>query len=102
VAKYLVIHSPGDHEELAIRKPSDMVGLAEAVGGESAAPRWLRAWSPDLHDDRIFTLWEAADAAEIQLALKKFGFLDHMDALALRVEEWGPEDILKAEATTAG
>jgi hypothetical protein len=102
VAKYLVLHSPGDHEELAIRKPSDMVGLAEAVGGEHASPRWLRAWSPDLHDDRIFTLWEAEDAAEIQAVLKKFEFLDHMDVLALRVQEWGPEDILIAEARTAG
>lgn len=98
MARYLVIHSPNEQNGPMIQKPSDMLGLAEATGGEAASPRWLTAWSPDLHDDRIFTLWEAKDAAAIQLALTRFGFLDHMDVLALHVQEWGPADILAAES----
>jgi hypothetical protein len=29
-------------------------------------------------------------------ALAEFGFLDDMDAIPLRVREWGPEDVLDA------
>jgi hypothetical protein len=29
-------------------------------------------------------------------ALAEFGFLDDMDAIPLRVREWGPEDVLAA------
>jgi hypothetical protein len=97
VATYLVIHSPKSDDELAIRKPSDMIGLAKIAGNDGASPRWLRTWSPDLHDDRMFSLWEAEDAAAIQLELTKFGFLDHMDVEALRVQEWGPQEVLAAE-----
>jgi hypothetical protein len=98
VARYLVLHTPIDPEDPAIHKPSDMLGLAKAAGQDDAAPRWLKTWSPDLHDDRIFTLWEANNAAEIQATLRRFGFLDHMSVQALRVQEWGPADILAAEA----
>jgi hypothetical protein len=97
VATYLVIHSPKSDEELAIRQPSDMIGLAKVAGIDGASPRWIKTWSPDLHDDRMFSLWEAEDAAAIQLALTKFGFLDHMDVEALRVQEWGPQEVLAAE-----
>jgi hypothetical protein len=79
-----------------------MIGLANEAGAADASPRWLKTWSPDLHDDRIFTLWEADDAALIQAALQKYGFLDHMDVQALRVQEWGPEDVLAAEAGAPG
>jgi hypothetical protein len=99
VARYLVVHAPTDPDDPTIRKPSDMLGLAQEAGAENASPRWLKTWSPDLHDDRIFTLWEAEDAAEIQVAVRKYGFLDHMDVQALRVQEWGPEDVLTAEGT---
>jgi hypothetical protein len=95
---YLVIHSPNEQEDEKVRKPSAMLDLAKQHGGDNASPRWLRAWSPDLHDDRIFTLWDARDAAEITTALARFGFLDHMQAQALRVQEWGPGDVIAAEA----
>jgi hypothetical protein len=98
LARYLVLHTPVDLDDPAIRKPSDMLGLAQEAGAEDASPRWLKTWSPDLHDDRIFTLWEAEDAAEIQTALQKYGFLDHMEVQALRVQEWGPADVLAAGA----
>jgi hypothetical protein len=98
LARYLAIHTPVDPDDPSIHKPTDMVGLAREAGGEDARPRWLRTWSPDLHDDRIFTLWDADDAAQIQNALQRFGFLDHMSVLALRVQEWGPTEVLAAEA----
>jgi hypothetical protein len=97
VPRYLAIHTPTEADDATVRKPTDMVGLAREAGGETASPRWLRTWSPDLHDDRIFTLWDARDAAEITATLQRFGFLDHMEVQALRVQEWGPADVLTAE-----
>ncbi|MGH2533786.1 MAG: hypothetical protein ACRDJW_15955 [Thermomicrobiales bacterium] len=96
MARYLVIHSPVDVEDQTVRRPTAMIDLARKHGVEASSPRWLRTWSPDLHDDRIFTLWDARDADEITSALRAFGFLDHMEAHALRVEEWGPDDVIAA------
>ena len=100
MARYLIVHSPNQHDEpaLSIHRPTDMLGLAQASGREDASPRWLQTWSPDVHDDRIFTLWEAEDAAQIQATLLRFGFLDHLEVQALRVTEWGPADVLAAES----
>lgn len=64
---------------------------------EGVRPRWIKTWTPDLNDDRLFSLWEALNAAEILEALEAFGFLDDMTAQALNVREWGPEDVLAAE-----
>jgi hypothetical protein len=63
---------------------------------DGRSPRWLRTWSPDLHDDRIFTLWDAENADEVRSALEEYGFLDDMNATPLRVREWGPDDVLAA------
>jgi len=76
-----------------------MLGLAKAAGQAECRPRWIKTWSPDVHDDRIFTLWEAEDAAQIQATLLRFGFLDHMDVQAMRVQEWGPDDVLAAHGS---
>lgn len=76
-----------------------MLGLAQSVGMEGARPRWIKTWSPDLHDDRIFTLWDAEDAAEIQATLLRFGFLDHMEVTAMRVQEWGPDEVMAAQSS---
>ena len=95
MALYLVIHTPSEPEDDAVRAPSRLVELARAAGAEGASPRWLKAWSPDLHDDRIFSLWEAENAADITTAMGRYGFLDHMEAKPLRVQEWGPDDVLK-------
>lgn len=99
--RFLVIHSPMETEDEAIRRPTEMVELARALGAEDASPRWLRTWSPDLEDDRIFTLWDARSPAEISDALTKYGFLDHMQSQALRVQEWGPGDVLAVEPDAA-
>lgn len=96
MALYLVVHSPTNNTEESIRPPTRLRELAEASSPGQASPRWLKTWSPDLHDDRIFTLWEAQSADEVHSALSKFGFLDDMDATPLRVREWGPADVLSA------
>ena len=100
MATYLVIHTPTEEteNESAPQKPSDMVGLARAATAPRANPRWIKTFSPDLHDERLFTLWEADNAAEIQAILERFGFLNNMTAQPIRVAEWGPVDILASEA----
>lgn len=96
---YLVVHTPKpDAESAAPSPPTRLVDLAREHGRPGARPRWLRAWSPDLHDDRIFSLWEAANADEIRRAIERFGFLDTMEAQPVNVREWGPDDVLAAEA----
>jgi hypothetical protein len=96
LAHYLVVHTPSEREVNAVRPPTRLRELAETSISNGRSPRWLRAWSPDLHDDRIFTLWDAENADEVRSALAEFGFLDDMDATPLRVHEWGPEDVLAA------
>jgi hypothetical protein len=97
VALYLVVHTPRAEAEESARPPTRLRELALASQDPTRSPRWLRAWSPDLHDDRIFSLWEAKTAAEVRAALAEFGFLDDADSTPLRVREWGPADVLAAE-----
>jgi hypothetical protein len=97
MALYFVVHTPRTESESELRRPTRLRELAETSALPSASPRWLKAWSPDLHDDRIFTLWEATSAAEIHRALDDYGFLDDMEATAVQVKEWGPEEVLATE-----
>lgn len=94
MAHYLVVHTPRELGVESVRPPTRLRELAEASTSDGRSPRWLKTWSPDLHDDRIFTLWEAENADEVRSALEEFGFLDDMDAAPLRVREWGPEEVL--------
>ena len=96
MAHYLVVHTPSERDVESVRSPTRLSELAEASIRNDQSPRWLKTWSPDLHDDRIFTLWEADNADEVRTALAEFGFLDDMDATPLRVREWGPDDVLAA------
>ena len=96
LARYLVVHVPSDREAEIVRPPTRLRDLAEASTSNSGSARWLRTWSPDLHDDRIFTLWDAENADEVRAALAEFGFLDDMDATPLRVSEGGREEVLAA------
>ncbi len=97
MALYLVVHSPVDPDDVTVFPPSRLLDMATDLGATGSAPRWLKAWSPDVNDDRIFTLWEAEDAAEIGSALDQYGFLSHMAARPLRVSEWGPDDVVTAQ-----
>ena len=94
MALYLVVHTPSERDAESVRPPTRLRELAEASSSGDRTPRWLKTWSPDLHDDRIFTLWDAENADEVRAALDEFGFLDDMEATPLRVREWGPEDVL--------
>lgn len=96
MAMYLVVHSPKESAGESVRPPTRLRDLAEASEAAGPAPRWLKTWSPDLHDDRIFTLWDANTAEEVRSTLEEFGFLDDMEATPLRVREWGPADVLSA------
>lgn len=102
MALYLVVHTPVAEDDKAldapVRPPTRLRELAEAALG-GPGPRWLKAWSPDLHDDRIFTLWEAAAADDVREALEKFGFLNELESKPIRVREWGPGDVLAEEVT---
>jgi hypothetical protein len=97
LALYLVIHTPKDLRPDDVRPPTRLRDLAVDATREGRSPRWLKTWSPDVHDDRIFTLWEAKNGEEILTTLAEFGFLDDMDSSPLRVREWGPADVLAAE-----
>jgi hypothetical protein len=94
LALYLVVHSPKPETETEVRPPTRLRELAEASNSNGDGPRWIKAWSPDLLDDRIFTLWQATSAEDVRVALAEFGFLDDFDANPLRVREWGPADVL--------
>ena len=96
MARYLVVHTPREGEVETVRPPTRLRELAEVSTRVSGSVRWLKTWSPDLQDDRIFTLWDAGNADEVLAALAEFGFLDDMDATPLRVREWGPVDVLAA------
>ncbi len=96
MARYLVVHNPPESDSTGIDPPARMEDLAREAGANDASPRWLTAWTPDLHDDRVFTLWEADQADDILRVLHTYGFLSHMTAQPLRVGEWGPADVLAA------
>lgn len=101
MALYLVVHTPVETDDTAVLPPSSLLELAQASVADGASPRWLRTWSPDLHDDRVFSLWEAANAADITVMMGRFGYLDHMEAQPLRVQEWGPTDVLAEYANAS-
>ena len=64
MALYLVVHTPNERGIEPVRPPTRLRALAEASVSNGRSPRWLKTWSPDLHDDRIFTLWDAENADE--------------------------------------
>ncbi|MEJ7838184.1 MAG: hypothetical protein WKF81_05165 [Thermomicrobiales bacterium] len=101
MATYLVMHTPKTAEELAVddmvRPPTRLRELAEVHGADDAEPRWLTTWSPDLHEERLFSLWEAVDAKVIADVIESYGFLDDMVAHPIRVQPWGPKDVLTVE-----
>lgn len=99
MARYLVVHAPKpawDQESETIAAPTRMLDLATDSGIENANPRWIMTMEPDLNDDRMFTLWEADDPALILDALTTYGFLDHLDATPIRVDVWGPDEVIAA------
>lgn len=101
MALYLVIHTPNDEETDVLRPPSRMLDLARDHGGEGSDPQWLRSWTPDLNDDRLFTLWMSTTADAIIKVIHDYGFLDDMDAKPLQVDEWGPTEVIASAGDAA-
>lgn len=97
MALYLVIHEPIDPDAETALPPTRLRELAEQHGVDGATPRWLRTYSPDLHDERVFTMWDATNAAEVLKTIETFGFLNDMTATSIQVNEWGPEDVRNAD-----
>ncbi len=98
MALYLVIHSPEEHDHAASAPPTRLVELARQAGAAEAPARWISTLTPDLQDERIFSLWEADDPANILAVMERFGFLNHMASQPIRVQQWGPSEVLAAES----
>lgn len=93
--QYLVVHAPReDVDPNEVQAPTRMVDLARQAGAEDANPRWIATYDTDMSDERTFTLWETDDPAAILEALTNYGFLSHMEARPIRIETWGPADVL--------
>ena len=97
MALYLVVHDPNPGDDERVHPPTRLRELAEFARDANSSPRWIKSLSPDLHDDRIFTMWEARTAEEITTALEKFGFLNDYTAKPFQVREWGPDDVLAGD-----
>ena len=96
--RYLVIHTPReDIDPNEVQAPTRMLDLARQAGSEDANPRWVTTYDTDMSDERIFTVWDADDPALIVDALSNYGFLSHMEAKPVRIESWGPADVLAAD-----
>ncbi len=96
--RYLVTHTPReDADPTEVLAPTRMLDLARQAGAEGADPRWLETYDTDMSDERIFTVWETDDPATILDALSNYGFLSHMEAKPVRIERWGPADVIAAE-----
>jgi hypothetical protein len=94
---YLVVHTPrvDEHEE-TVYPPTRMLEMARDHGDENARTQWLRTFSPDLHDERHFTLWQAHSAEDITEVMERYGFLSEMDSHPICIQEWTPADVLAA------
>jgi hypothetical protein len=99
VPLYLVEHIPyQDGDDEAVPPPTDLEGLARYSVDAAHGARWLTTFSPDLHDDRHFSIWEAPDADEIRAVMMRFGFLVDGIVKAFAIRQWGPEDVLSEHA----
>lgn len=96
MALYLIVHSPRDDERGEVLQPTRLLDMAHDAEQGTSQPRWISTFSPDLHDDRIFSLWEAAEGDDVLAALERYGFLNNMNAQPIRVQQWGPTEVLAA------
>ena len=94
MALYLVEHTPREDDDETVGSPNDLIGLARHSLEAHHGARWLSTFSPDLHDDRHFSLWDATSAAEIEAVMARFGFLNDLDTKAFVVRQWGPDDVI--------
>lgn len=95
---YLVVHTPKeDVDDDTVFPPTKLNDLARDHAGEDARTRWIKTLSPDLHDERHFTLWEARNAEDILEVMERYHFMSEMDHHPIAVQEWDPQTVLAAE-----
>jgi hypothetical protein len=97
LALFLVVHTPNEDDHAVTAPPTRLVELARATDVIESSARWISTLTPDLQDERIFTLWEAEDPEKILSVMERYGFLNHMTAQPIRVQQWGPSEVLAAE-----
>ena len=97
MTRYMVIHEMNEGSEEHTNAPTKLLEVARDLGKEGAQPQWLTTFSPDLNEDRMVSLWEAANAEQVRQAITKYGFLDHLTPTVFAVREWGPNDVLEAD-----
>jgi hypothetical protein len=93
----MVIHEMNDSSEEHTKPPTRLQELARELGKEGAKPQWLTTFSPDLNEERMVSMWEAANAEQVRQAISEYGFLDHLTPKVFAVREWGPKDVLEAK-----
>jgi hypothetical protein len=93
----MVIHEMNDSSEEHTKPPTRLQELARELGKEGAKPQWLTTFSPDLNEERMVSMWEAANAEQVRQAIAEYGFLDHLTPKVFAVREWGPKDVLEAK-----
>lgn len=94
---YLVVHTPKtDVDEEAIFPPTKLEDLARDHAGEESRTRWIKTFSPDLRDERHFTLWSAKNAEDILEVMDRYDFMSEMEHHPIAVQEWDPQSVLDA------
>lgn len=95
---YIVVHTPReDVGEEEVFPPSNLADLARDHAGEDARTRWIKTFSPDLNDERHFTLWNARNAADILEVMERYHFMSEMEHRPIAVQEWDPQTVLEVE-----
>lgn len=95
---YLVVHTPKENvDEDAVFPPTKLADLARDHAADDARTRWIKTLSPDLHDERHFTMWEARTAQDILEVMERYHFMSEMDHHPIAVQEWDPQSVLAAE-----
>lgn len=95
---YLVMHTPkSTDDDETVYPPTRLAELARDHAGEDAKTRWIKTLSPDLHDERHFSLWIARSAQDVLEVMERYHFMSEMDHHAIAVQEWDPQTVLDAE-----
>lgn len=95
---YLVVHTPKENvDEDAVYPPTRLNELARDHASADARTRWIKTLSPDLHDERHFTMWEAKTAEDIIEVMERYHFMSEMDSHPIAVQEWDPQLVLAVE-----
>jgi hypothetical protein len=99
MAIYMVEYIPVQADDESVSEPTDLEGLARHSLDSTHGARWLTTFSPGLHDERHFSLWESPGVDEIRAVMAKYGFLSDGVVKAFVVRQWGPSDVLSEHQT---